>query len=160
MSEPTETKNVFISHIHEDDSGLDKLKTLLKANGLTVRDYSINSDRPNRARSEAYIKSEILGPRIRQCSTLVVYISPDTKDSAWVDWEIEYAHKNDKRIVGVWEYGERGCDIPDALDEYADAVVGWHGDSIVDAIVGSLDSWQQPDGTSYPDRKVTRYSCG
>ena len=156
----TETKNVFISHIHEDDAGLDKLKVLLRANGLTVRDYSINSDNPNNAHSESYIKSEILGPRIRQCSTLVVYITPETKDSTWVNWEIEYAHKNDKRIVGVWAYGERGCELPDPLDEYADAIVGWHGDSIADAIIGGIDGWQRPDGTPFPSREVRRYSCG
>lgn len=112
-----ETKNVFISHIHEDDEGLGKLKSLLKDNGMTVRDYSINADNPNRAHSEDYIKSQILAPRIRQSSTLVVYISPETKDSKYVNWEIEYAQKEDKRIVGVWAHGENGCEIPKALDD-------------------------------------------
>ena len=41
-----ETKNVFISHIHEDDAGLGKLKDLLKSKGMTIRDYSIHSDNP------------------------------------------------------------------------------------------------------------------
>ena len=73
-----ETKNIFISHIHEDDEGLGKLKSLLKDNGMTTRDYSINADNPNNAHSEDYIKSDILAPRIRQSSTLAVYISPET----------------------------------------------------------------------------------
>ncbi len=159
-TDSTAIKNVFISHIHEDDPGLDKLKSLLHDNGLAVRDYSISSDNPNNAHSETYIKSEILAPRIRQCSTLVVYVSPETKESPWVSWEIEYAQKEDKRIVGVWAYGERGCDIPEALNEYADAMVGWHGNSIVDAITGGVDIWQKPDGNPVPPREVTRYSCG
>ena len=79
-----ETKNIFISHIHKDDEGLGKLKSLLKDNGMTTRDYSINADNPNNAHSEEYIKSHILAPRIRQSSTLVVYISPKTKGSPWV----------------------------------------------------------------------------
>ena len=158
-AKPPDTKNVFISHIHEDDEGLGRLKTLLKDNGLAVRDYSIHSDNPNDAHSESYIKSHILAPRIRQCSTLVVYTSPETKDSPWVNWEIEYAQKQDKRIVGVWAHGERGCDIPDALNEYGDAMVGWHGNSIVDAIVGKTDTWQKPDGTPVPARQVTRHTC-
>ena len=70
-------RNIFISHIHEDDAGLDKLKTLLKDNGIIPRDYSITNDNPNNAHSEDYIKSSILAPRIRQSSTLVVYISPE-----------------------------------------------------------------------------------
>ena len=134
-----ETKNVFVSHVHEDDDGLAKLKGLLKANGLTIRDYSISSDNPNNAKSEEYIKSQILGPRIQQCSTLVVYVSPETKDSIYVNWEIEYAQSNDKRIVGVWADGENGCELPEALTKYADAVVGWTGNRIIDGIVTLLN---------------------
>ena len=155
-----ETKNIFISHIHEDDKGLGKLKSLLKDNGMTTRDYSINADNPNNAHSEDYIKSDILAPRIRQSSTLAVYISPETKGSQWVDWEIEYAHKQDKRIVGVWAHGEAGCEVPEALKNYADAVVGWTGNRIVDAINGKIDGWENPDGTKREPRSIERYSCG
>lgn len=155
-----ETKNIFISHIHEDDKGLGKLKSLLKDNGMTTRDYSINADNPNKAHSEDYIKSDILAPRIRQSSTLAVYISPETKGSQWVDWEIEYAHKQDKRIVGVWAHGEAGCEVPEALNNYADAVVGWTGNRIIDAINGKIDGWENPDGTKREPRSIERYSCG
>ena len=155
-----DTKNVFISHIHEDDEGLGKLKDLVGSHGMTVRDYSIRADNPNNAHSEDYIKSQILAPRIRQSSTLVVYISRQTKGSPWVDWEIEYAQKENKRIVGVWAQGERGCDVPDALNDYADAVVGWTGNRIIDAINGNIDKWENPDGTEVAPRQITRYSCG
>ncbi len=109
-----DTKNIFISHIHEDDPGLAKLKSLLTDNGMKIRDYSISSDNPNNAHSEDYIKSEILAPRIQQSGAVVVYVSPETKDSEYVNWEIEYAQKHDKRIVGVWADGEAGCELPDA----------------------------------------------
>ena len=155
-----ETKNIFISHIHEDDDGLGKLKSLLKDNGMTVRDYSINADNPNNAHSEDYIKSQILAPRIQQSSTLVVYISPETKDSEYVNWEIGYAQKQDKRIVGIWAHGENGCEVPEALNNYADAVVGWTGNRIIDAINGQIDGWQNPDGTNCAPRDIERYSCG
>ncbi len=154
-----EMKNIFISHIHEDDEGLSKLKDLLKNNGMTIRDYSINADNPNKAHSEKYIKSEILAPRIRQSSVLVVYISPETKDSEYVNWEIEYAQQQNKRIVGVWAYGENECEVPDALDEYADAVVGWTGNHIIDAINGKIKDWENPDGTPSTPRDIKRYSC-
>lgn len=155
-----ETKNIFISHIHEDDEGLEKLKSLLRDYGMVARDYSISADNPNNAHSEDYIKSNILGPRIRQASTLVVYVSPETKDSPWVDWEIEYAHKHDKRIVGVWAHGENRCEVPEALDNFADAVVGWTGNRIIDAIGGKIDGWENPDGTDGSVRNIARYSCG
>jgi hypothetical protein len=64
----------------------------------------------------------------------ICYVPPETKNSEWVNWEIEYAAKQGKRIVGIWEHGETECDLPEALKEYADAMVGWNGDAIIDAI--------------------------
>src|SRR2546427_6290129 len=81
--------NVFISHVHEDDGGLEKLTNLIEKGGLSVRDASINSSNPNEAQSPDYIKSQILAPRIQWASTLLVYITPKTKDSDYVNWEIE-----------------------------------------------------------------------
>ena len=154
-----DTKNVFISHIHEDDDGLTKLKDLLKSNGMTIRDYSINSDNPNNAKSEDYIKSQILAPRIDKSSTLVVYISPQTKDSNYVNWEIEYAEKQNKRIIGVWAHGEKGCEIPEALDNCYDAIVGWNGDNIIDAIKGGINGFEYPDGSPRDVRPIKRHPC-
>jgi len=153
------SKCVFISHIHEDDAGLGELKALLSNNGLAIRDYSINSDNPNNAHSEEYIKSQILAPRIQACPVMIVYISPETKNSHYVNWEIDYAQKQGKRIVGVWAHGEKGCDVPESLSEYADAVVGWHGNSIIDAINGVVDGWQNPDGSPSTPVEIKRYSC-
>lgn len=154
-----DTKNVFVSHIHEDDEGLGKLKDLLKDNGMAIRDYSINSDNPNNAHSEEYIKSEILGPRIKQCSTLVVYITPETKNSDYVNWEIDYAQKCDNRIVGVWAWGEAGCEVPVSLDNCYDAIVGWNGNNIVDAINGAINGFEAPDGSPGKLRPLKRHPC-
>ncbi len=109
------TKNVFISHIHEDDDGLAKVKELVAKHGLTVRDGSINSDKPNNATNDDYIMRDIITPRIDWCSTMVVYVTPGTKNSEWVNREIEKAENLEKRIVGVWANGHAGCEIPDAL---------------------------------------------
>lgn len=153
------TRNIFISHVHEDDDGLGGLKNLLQQHGMTPRDYSIRSDNPNNAHNEQYIKSEILAPRIRQCSALVVYISPDTKWSEWVNWEIEYAEKCGKRIVGAYEHGAAGCELPEALENYSDAVVGWRGGDIIDAIEGRLNESRGPDEQPRPPRDIDRYGC-
>jgi MTH538 TIR-like domain (DUF1863) len=103
-----ETRNIFISHIHEDDVTLQGLKDLLKRSGYDIRDGSIDSSKPNEASDPEYIKSTILAPRIRWASTLVVLISAKTHESQWVDWELEYAHKQGKRIIGVWDQGGTG----------------------------------------------------
>jgi hypothetical protein len=77
---------------------------------------------------------------------------------------ISHVHEDDaglgKRIVGVWAHGENNCELPVALKDYADAMVGWHGDSIIDAITGKSSNWENPDGSQCPPRPIKRYSCG
>jgi hypothetical protein len=153
------TSNVFISHIHEDDEHIESMRSLLRERGFDIRDSSINSTRPNQARDPDYIKTEILAPRIDWSSTLVVLISTETRDSEWVSWEIEYAENRGKRIIGVWTHGAAECDIPDALDDYADAVVGWQADRIQGAICGDINDWEQSDGTKRPARQIARHGC-
>jgi hypothetical protein len=154
-----ETRNIFISHVHEDDDGLGKMKDLLGKKEFEIRDGSINAEKPNDASDPDYIKSQILAPRIQWAGVVVVYISPQTRSSQWVDWEIEYANKLGKRIVGVWAHGAAECDVPDALDKYADAVVGWNGDRIIDAISGKVNDWQTSSGELRAPRPIARYSC-
>lgn len=151
-------KNVFISHVHEDDDGLQKLKDLLASRGMTIRDSSIHAGKPNDANNEQYIKSSILAPAIDWAGTFICYVSPQTKNSEWVNWEIERAAKQEKRIIGVWARGENDCDLPEALKEHADAMVGWNGDSIVNAINGA-DTWEKPDGGSCSAVPLKRHPC-
>jgi hypothetical protein len=150
-------KNVFISHVHEDDELLQKLKDLLGPEGY--RDGSIDSSKPNEATNDEYIKSEILAPRIRWAGTIIVMVSPQTHESKWVEWEIEYAHKEGKRIVGLWVQGGQDSDIPRGLDDYADAFVGWQAQRVMDAITGKINNWYGPDGQERPRRKIAHYSC-
>jgi len=131
----------------------------MASSGLDVRDGSINSDKPNAAKNETYIKSAILAPRIQWAGTLVVLISPQTKQSKWVNWEIEYAQSLGKRIIGVWDHGAANCDVPDALDAYADAVVGWQGARLIDAIAGKINNWETPEGALRERRQIPRYGC-
>lgn len=150
--------NVFISHVHADDHGLQKLKDLLKPHGLEVRDSSIHTGKFNNAKDPDYIKTQILAPAINWAGVFICYVSPQTKNSDWVNWEIEYAAKQGKRIVGIWEHGERDCDLPSALEEHADALVGWKGTAIIDAINGK-DQWEKPDGGACAVVPVKRHPC-
>ena len=156
---PDDMRNVFISHIHEDDEGLPPLKSLVAQHGMICRDGSITTGKFNEASNEDYIKYEILAPRIKWAGTLVVYVSSETKNSDWVNWEIQYAHKEGKRIVGVWARGEKGCELPEALERHANAIVGWNGESIKDAINGDSNHWYNQDGTPYGYRNIKRHPC-
>ncbi len=140
-----ETRNVFISHVHEDDDLLPKLKALVGRAGMNVRDGSISSDKPNNANNDDYIKNEILKPRIDWASTLVVLITHDTAKSWWVNWEIEYAVRQGKTVVGVFAQGATDADLPEELQRCGDAaLVGWQGERVVAAINGELHDWDDP----------------
>ena len=141
-----------------DDHGLQKLKGLLAPKGMDVRDSSIHVGKFNNASDPNYIKTQILAPAINWAGTFICYVSPQTKNSEWGNWEIEYAAKQGKRIIGVWEHGEKECDLPAALKEYADSLVGWNGNAIIDAINGK-DSSEKPDGGSCAPVPLKRHPC-
>ncbi len=151
-------KNVFISHVHEDDQRLPALKELLAKHGLEMRDSSITSEKPNQANNEKYIKYNILAPRIDWAGVMVVLVTPNTRESEWVSWEIEYAKKTDTRIVGVLDWGESDADLPEALKDYADAIVTWQGEKVVDAINGE-NIFCKSDGTPRDLADLPRHNC-
>jgi len=157
-----DTKNIFISHVHEDDELLPDLKELIARGGMEVRDGSITSDKPNDAENEQYIKREILAPRIDWASTLVVLITNDTAQSDYVNWEIRYAVEQGKRVVGVFGRGATDADIPDELGKCGDAaIVGWQGERVVDAINGAIAQWDDPQTGEprTPEWRIKRYNC-
>lgn len=150
--------NVFISHRHEDDALVGDLKSLLGGRNVVIRDSSITSDNPNNAKSESYIKTEILAPNINWAGKVIVIITPDTKNHDWVNWEIEYAEKLGKEIIGVWAPGSEGCEVPEALEQHADSIVTWDANKIVNALDG-VRQWEQSDGTPRTPQPVNRIGC-
>lgn len=149
-----ETKGVLIGHLHEDEVGIPKLKELLELQGIAVRDYSVGPDNPDGA------EPETLERVVEQCSTLVLYLSAETKNHKWIDAMIDCANRLDKRIVGVWAHGrEEPCEIPGALEDYHNAVVGWTGNRILGAVSGKIKGFYNPDGSRGSPRDIDRYVC-
>lgn len=152
-------KNVFISHHGKDDEYVDKFKKLLDKSGYSIRNSSIDSTKPNEAMSEEYIKS-ILRQRIEWASVTVVLIGHETAERDWVNWEVEFAEKKDKRIIGVYLPGATDADLPENLDAYADSILGWQSGGIIDAIEADIDPrFEKPDGTPCPSRDDSRGVC-
>lgn len=133
----SDINNVFLPHRHEDDALVGAFKDLMKSKGVEIRDSSITRDKPNQARSPDYIKREIFAPGIDWAGKVVVLITLETKNHEWVNWEIEYAHKHNKLIIGVWAHGSAGCELPEALKNHHDALVSWNADRILEAFESS-----------------------
>jgi hypothetical protein len=141
------TKNVFISHYNKDEAHIGKLKDLLEKSGYILRNSSIDSSKPNDAKNPDYIRT-LLSDGIKWSRTTIILIGPKTHTREWIDWEIEKSFKEGNRIVGVFINGASDSDVPENFEKYADALVGWISEEIIDAIEGRLDNWQKPDGSA------------
>ena len=157
MTKDKDIKNVFVSHYHKDEENIKKFKDLL-SDDLCIKNYSATSDKYNNAHDENYIKYEYLRPLISQSSSLICLIGPQTHNSEWVDWEIREAENLDKQIIGVYIRGAQDSDIPPALLEFADAIVGWNSDSILDALNGK-SIFENADGSQRAFVSSGRVTC-
>ncbi|MBX2925422.1 MAG: TIR domain-containing protein [Chitinophagaceae bacterium] len=143
-------RHLFISHHHQDDAEVTNLTNLLTSKGYDIRNSSVRMKPENQRRMEEKRISDkaierILRMKISWASTVVVLIGKDTHTRPWVNWEIDKANEQGKRIVGIYVRGGTEADIPSSLEKYASAIVGWNTDSIVSAIDGE-NNFQNPDG--------------
>jgi len=144
-------RNVFISHHHDDDTHVDKFTNLMKTKGHDVRNSSVRMKPANERRmkegrvSDNTIK-RLLRMKMNWAGTVVVLVGKETHARPWVNWEIQQANRLGKRIVGVYLRGGSEADVPEALNDYGSALVKWHPDSIVGAVEGTINRFEDPDG--------------
>jgi hypothetical protein len=89
----------------------------------------------------------LLRMKISWATTVVVLIGKETHSRPWVNWEIQQANKQGKRIVGVFARGATDADKPAAFEKYGSALVAWNSESIIGAIDGTANPFQNPDGS-------------
>lgn len=155
-------KNIFVSHHHLDAHKIEDFRNLIGRHGIATRDSSIYEDKlKNNAKNEHYIKYELITPQIRWAGTVFVLIGKDTAQSDYVNWEIETAAKMGKQIIGVYLQGAKDEDVPSALNEYGNNLVGWNGEKIRQALEGEELDWEKADGTlrDGKDSDFPRYQC-
>lgn len=150
MSKESKRRHLFISHHHKDDEQVTKLTNMLQNRGYDVRNSSVrmkpeNQRRMNEKRVSNKAIERILSMKISWAGTVVVLIGKDTHNRPWVNWEIDKANEEGKRIVGVYLRGGTEADIPPSLEKYGDAIVNWNSDSIMNAIDGK-SSFETPEG--------------
>lgn len=145
-------KNVFISHHHKDDASVDGVTRLAAAKGYHLRNSSVRMKPENQKRVEEKKVSDrtiarLLRMKMRWASQVIVVIGKETHTRPWVDWEIKAAHQLGIPIIGVYENGLKDeVKLPQNLEKYATSIVGWRGESIVNALEGQI-SFQNPDGS-------------
>jgi hypothetical protein len=151
MSSSSNRRHVFISHHHNDDAHVTKMTDLLARNGHDIRNSSIRMKPANQRRFDQGRVSDrtierVLRMKISWASTVVVLIGKQTHSRPWVNWELNQANKQGKRIVGVYCQGATEADIPPAFEKYGSSVVGWNADRIIAAVDGE-NNFERPDGS-------------
>jgi len=152
MSSDNKRKHLFISHHHQDDAEVTKLTNLLSSKGNDVRNSSVRMKPENQRRMDEKkvsnkVIERILQMKISWAGTVVVLIGKDTHSRPWVNWEINKANEQGKRIVGVYVRGGTEADIPPSLENYGSAIVNWNTDSIMAAINGD-NTFRAADGSN------------
>lgn len=156
-------KHVFISHHHKDDKVVSDFLSLIAGHGYDIRNSSIRAKPENQRRldekrvSDDVIK-RLLRMKISWAGTVVVLIGKDTHTRPWVDWEINKAKEQGKRIVGVFARGGTDADIPNGLKDYGSAIVNWNTNSIINAINGE-NVFKNADGSTREGTSGGSYDC-
>ena len=149
------SKNVFISHHHKDDQSVTDFTNLLAGKDYHLRNSSIRVKAKNQERLDQKRVSDdtirrLLRMKMSWAGTVIVLIGSDTHSREWVNWEIEEAKKQGKRIIGVFMHGGKDADVPENLYKYGDGLVGWSSEKIISALEGEDVGWCNSNGESRP----------
>ena len=107
-------KNVFISFAYEDANEVNLLRGQAKSetSDIEFNDWSVKDAFDSK--NADYIRRQIT-ERIRQSSTTVVYVSDQTTNSNWVNWEVKKSLELGKRVIAVHKGDTRPQRLPDAV---------------------------------------------
>lgn len=126
-------RNVFISFVEEDLAEVNLLRGQAKNenSNLEFNDWSLKE--PFDSKNAEYIKRGIR-ERIRQCSVTICYITENTANSKWVDWEIRESIKLGKGVIAMYKGDSPPRHLPPAIKELGIKMVPWNQQEITKAI--------------------------
>lgn len=158
-------RHLFISHRFVDDSSVTNLTNMLSQSGWDIRNSSVrlrqaNEQRRLRGEIPERALQRLLRMKVSWAQTVVVVVGKTTHQSKWVDYEIQQANKQGKRIVGIYARGEQDAELPESLEKYASSIVAWNTKSIREAIDEGEVKFETPDGNIRPPtNEVPRRNC-
>jgi MTH538 TIR-like domain (DUF1863) len=125
--------HVFISFSAEDMNEVNLLRgqAMNENSELAFDDYSVK--KAYNSEDADYIKRQIRD-KIDQASVTVVFLSPNSATSEWVNWEIAESIKRGKGVVGVYSASSAPAAVPSAFSENGCKAVPWKHDDLNRAI--------------------------
>lgn len=122
----TGRKNVFISFAYEDLNEVNLLRGQAKNETSDIDFNDLSVKEPFDSQRAEYIRQKIR-ERINQSSVTVVYLSSDTTQSKWVEWEVEKSLELGKRVVATHSGDKLAGAVPRFITDRKIHVVPWSG---------------------------------
>jgi len=151
------SKNVFISHYGKEDEKVQRLKQRFAEKGYSIRNYSVDSTKHTRKKrpSDELIK-RFLRRQISWSSSLICMIGPKTHTRKWVNYEIEAAYKQGKKIVGIYTHGNNdSVQLPNAFKKYGGSIIGWNS---IDKLMDIMNDKKFPVENTQGESRSPLYS--
>ncbi len=132
-SDADTSPHVLITFAYEDNDEVNLLRGQAKNDKTELQfdDYSVKDAFDSK--NADYIKQQIRA-KMEKTSVTLVYLSPDSAKSKWVDWEIRESLKNGKGVVGVHKGDKPPIELPAAFREFSLPVLKWTHEAITKAI--------------------------
>ena len=127
------SRHVFISFSNEDKNEVNLLRAQAKneKTDLQFDDHSVKEAYDSK--NTDYVKRQIR-EKIERASVTVVYLSSDSANSKWVDWEIQESLRMGKGVVGVHKGDKPPRDLPPAFKANKCKFVKWSHEELSKAI--------------------------
>lgn len=126
-------RSVFISFSFDDLNEVNLLRGQAKNENSDIEFIDRSLKESFNSENEEYIKRGIR-ERIRQSSVTVVYVTDNTVQSTWVDWEIRESIRLGKGVIALHKGDTPPRKLPSAIKEYGVKVIQWSQKNLSDAI--------------------------
>jgi hypothetical protein len=127
-------RSIFISYQHKDRKKANGFRILRWNNNVDVEFHDNHLLSPVDSTNDQYIKRRI-NQEMDNTSVTVVIVGDKTKDSDWVDYEIERSIERGNGLVAIKaDDSVDDEDVPDKIQEAGGEVVNWNPDEFGDAI--------------------------
>lgn len=148
--------NVVVLHTRAADPTALNLDNVIGEVGCSVRYVCVGDQTPNVSGESG---CENFQGDIDWATTLIVLITHDAAENTCLDSLVNHAKQENKRVIALWHSTGEQPQLPDSLDGLADAVVPVTGGRLRAAICGDFNGWENPDGSPYHPREISRHRC-
>jgi len=126
-------RNVFISFASDDLALVNLLRGQAKNDNIPLEFNDFSLKEPFDSERAEYIKRGIR-ERIRQASVTIVYLTENSANSHWVDWEINESVKLGKAVIAVYQGNTPPKKLPPSLEKIGIKPIQWSTQEIMTAI--------------------------